>query len=598
MSMLSRFVQMLDLEEVDNGTSDQQHQNGESIITSGDLLPHQPTYRNELTPPVIKDDDEINTLDDNDNNGTTNTMKPAVMSKIANLLKLEEYEEENDDVHVTSRDELNHHENEVNNSSLTNNNNNITQNNESNTTTRLTTLTPPLVQTMDENLATTNVAAEIPQTTPTITNNQNLVDVSLDSSPEPSPTMKSTELLPTQISNIVLPEMLSPTILPPTKPIHNNNTTTTTTINPSRTPKVVSFDMDDSPIRTTPLPPSSTQSIPFNLQQQLSITTTTITTPTLNPLKPPIRTSDSNNNNIPQIILEQQPNNILSLKFPESFIHDLSQSEAPWTTDEYDSVVLDGVLEKLNNPPTPLVNQQVMNDESSSSTTTTTVIESHQKEKQQLLQRIELLESELTLRRAEAAMLRSGVMLSTSTPSPQHQKKLTSTPSTPSSTTKPSSQTFFQTPSSSTSSKRSTSSITNNEDVLKHCASIVKRLGGSTDSTTSTLHYIRSLGEKLTVLSAKLAQSESKIEELKLEKIALRNMIITYIERGGRKDALRVLASALEFSPEERLRVGLIDHKQSTNAWTRATGTSNNTNNTNKGSFLDTLNDFVRDEIS
>lgn len=99
----------------------------------------------------------------------------------------------------------------------------------------------------------------------------------------------------------------------------------------------------------------------------------------------------------------------------------------------------------------------------------------------------------------------------------------------------------------------------------------------------------RSAGQALASLAGKLAdaelraqEAERKVAELEAEKQVARSVVVTFVERGFRKDALEIVARTLGFNEEERRRVGLDG-----GGGPRRLGT-----------FLDTLSEFVRDETS
>ena len=191
------------------------------------------------------------------------------------------------------------------------------------------------------------------------------------------------------------------------------------------------------------------------------------------------------------------------------------------------------------------------------------------------MKRVEALETDLELRRAESIMLRVGAR-----PSPLSSSS--------------SSSLGWRSPAPKSSPLALTAQAQHNStDVLHHCARLVSRLGGDAESARKTAERAGMAGSALLALSARVADAEARAaaankraEEAEATNAALKNMVVTFLERGSRKDALDVLARALNLDPAERKRVGLDGGV--------LLGSSART----VGSFATTLSDFVRDEVS
>ena len=138
-----------------------------------------------------------------------------------------------------------------------------------------------------------------------------------------------------------------------------------------------------------------------------------------------------------------------------------------------------------------------------------------------------------------------------------------------------------------TDSESNGSTTTSNaDDFLKHCAKLKRRLDSFTDSNETAMkdaEASRIAGQRLAVLGAKVAASEQQIKD---EKLVLKNLFLSWVERGERKDAFEILARAFEFTPEDRQR---LEPKPS---WQRGAALGA------KWSLSESLADFVRDETS
>jgi hypothetical protein len=117
----------------------------------------------------------------------------------------------------------------------------------------------------------------------------------------------------------------------------------------------------------------------------------------------------------------------------------------------------------------------------------------------------------------------------------------------------------------------------------RECAELARRLGASAHTLQSTAGAVQVAGERLAFVTSRLALAEAKADELEMDRLVVKNLIVTWIERGSRRDVLGVLASKLGLDKAERQRVGL-EPKPAATAM--------------RGSFSDRLADFVRDETS
>lgn len=122
------------------------------------------------------------------------------------------------------------------------------------------------------------------------------------------------------------------------------------------------------------------------------------------------------------------------------------------------------------------------------------------------------------------------------------------------------------------------------EDIVNDCAKLVKRLGRNDDSTVNEdFERAQNFGKQIAVLTSKLIAAEQQIKD---EKLVLKNLFISWMERGERKDAFEILARAFDFTAEDRER---LERKPS---WKRGQSLGV------QWPFSESFVDFVRDETN
>jgi len=120
------------------------------------------------------------------------------------------------------------------------------------------------------------------------------------------------------------------------------------------------------------------------------------------------------------------------------------------------------------------------------------------------------------------------------------------------------------------------------KDAVNECAKLAHRLGSTPETLNDTQAHVQAVAERLALVTAELSLCNAHKEALETDRAVVRNLFVTWVERGCRRDALAVLAGVLALDKQQRQRVGL-DPKPAAVA---------------TGRFSDRLVDFVRDEIS
>jgi len=125
------------------------------------------------------------------------------------------------------------------------------------------------------------------------------------------------------------------------------------------------------------------------------------------------------------------------------------------------------------------------------------------------------------------------------------------------------------------------------DDLMKHCGRLVRRLALDKEELTpqaaNGIPEAKIAGRQLASMAAKVIASEQRVKD---EKLVLKNLFLSWMERGERKDAFEILARAFDFTPEDRKRM------EAKNALARGASLGVN------WSLTEGIADFIRDETS
>lgn len=135
---------------------------------------------------------------------------------------------------------------------------------------------------------------------------------------------------------------------------------------------------------------------------------------------------------------------------------------------------------------------------------------------------------------------------------------------------------FFKAPSAS-------AATTNQDDLLKHCGKLARQFETAESAVAENPEAVHLSGKLVASLSAKVTLLEQQVQD---EKLVLKNLFLSWMERAERKDAFEILASAFGFTQEDRERLN------SKPSWKRASSLGVT------WPFSESVADFVRDETS